>query len=614
MCGIFATTAPIDGIDSLLTLLHHRGPDSRGHEVIECADNTITLGHTRLAIQDLSPAGHQPMTSASGRWTITFNGEIYNHYDLRQQLNVTFKSTSDTETLVELIDKIGPLETARALNGIFGFAALDRQTSILYVVRDPYGVKPIYYSTHQRQLTLSSELKPVQAVTSLKSMNRRALNTFLGFRYTPSPDTLIDGIHRLEPGHMLTVPLDTLAVEKFSYTHPTQARFTGSLEDATQAYQEALGRAVKRQLLSDVPVGVLLSGGIDSALVASFAKEQANRLTGYTVGFGDHYADCEVADAAETAATLGIAHQFVEVNPESLIHDLETIVKAVEEPLGTTSIMAMWSLTQLAKHDVTVALTGQGSDEPWGGYRRYQIEHWLAKMPFMKGALGRPFAKLKPFIHKEAISRGLGCLGVSDDAERFRQAYALFSDADKAALNPGAPDNSIDTIRYWLNWLDQGEQTIKGAERMMRIDTRMNLADDLLLYGDKISMAFSLEARVPMLDTELMAFIESLPIHYRSSTTDTKIVHKRMAEAYLPSHIVHREKKGFQVPFDQWSKTIWRDYVEGELLNMANPLYQTLSIDAVGDIWQQHLQGKRSLSKQVFSLLTLALWAKHHLA
>ncbi len=612
MCGIFATTSPIESVDAILDLIHHRGPDSRGHQIMDTTNGRLILGHTRLAILDLTSAGHQPMSSQSGRWTLTFNGEIYNHFELRKALNIDFKSTSDTETIVEYIDAFDVQTTAEKLNGIFGFAAFDHHTETLYVVRDPYGVKPIYYSLHQGHITLSSELKPVQAVTGHRSINQQALNTFLGFRYTPSPNTLIEGINRLEPGHLLKIQLGSMVVDKLCYSKANTKRFAGSIDEACEAYQQALGQAVQRQLLSDVPVGVLLSGGIDSALVASFAKEQAPNITGYTVGFGNHYADCEVADAAETAQTLGISHRYIEVNPENLIDDLETIVKSIEEPLGTTSIMAMWSLTQLAKEDVTVALTGQGSDEPWGGYRRYQIEHWMNKLPILKSPLSKPLSLFKGAIKNEALHRGLSCLGINDDAKRFQQAYSLFSESDKMTLNPGAQDQSLEPILYWLNWLDD-QAKIEGAERMMRIDTRMNLADDLLLYGDKISMAFALETRVPMLDIELMQFVESLPIDYRSSTRATKIVHKKMAEAYLPNHIIHRKKKGFQVPFDQWSKTIWREYVESELLNPNNPLYKTLSLTAVKEVWQRHLNNQQALSKQIFMLLTLALWAKHYL-
>ena len=395
MCGIFATTTHITNTDSILDLLHHRGPDSRGAETVTTDTGTLTFGHTRLAIQDLSTAGHQPMSSKDGRWLVTFNGEIYNHYDLRRNLKIDFNGSSDTETLVEHIAAFGVRETTEKLNGIFGFAAFDTKLQKLYVVRDTYGVKPIYYSIDANNITLASELKPVQAVTGLKQINASALNTFLSFRYTPSPATLIDGINRLEPGHMLSIDLKDMSVTKDCYSQANTGRFEGNLKEACDAYKDAMGNAVKRQLLADVPVGILLSGGIDSALVASFAREQTDDLTGYTVGFGDHYADCEVSDAAETANTLGIAHRFIEVDPESLINDLESIVTAVEEPLGTTSIMAMWSLTQLAKEDVTVALTGQGSDEPWGGYRRYQIEHWLAKFPMLKGSLGKPLSHMK---------------------------------------------------------------------------------------------------------------------------------------------------------------------------------------------------------------------------
>ena len=614
MCGIFGTTLQLDNTSfaRTLELLNHRGPDSHGELTLNSANGrAVTLQHTRLAIQDLSPNGHQPMASQCGRWHITFNGEIYNHFDLREKLGVSFRGTSDTETLVEHISAFGVADTVQKLNGIFAFAALDREANKLYVVRDPYGIKPVYYVHDNQQLSFASEIKPLLAATGKKPISTTGLSLFLTLRYSPSPDTLLDGIKRLAPGHYVVFDLASNMLEMERYSQASSESFTGSLEEAVELYHDAMGKAVRRQLLGDVPLGILLSGGIDSALVASFAKDHPG-ITGYTVGFGEKYADCEIEDARETAETLGMAHKHVNIDPESLIDELPTIVNAVEEPLGTTSIMAMWSLTQLAKQDVTVALTGQGSDEPWGGYRRYKIEHLLGKLPFLNSSLASPLKNLRHLTNSEALSRGFGCLGISDTAERFRQAYALFTDEQVARLFPHAKNHTTEKIQEWLAWLPE-DKALTSAEKMMRVDTRMNLADDLLLYGDKISMAFALEARVPMLDIELMAFVESLPLHYRSTLKRTKIVHKLAAEKYLPSHIVNRKKKGFQVPFGEWSKTVWKNTVENWLLDEGNPLFNTIERKGVEHIWNQHLQGNQNLSKQIFALLTLSMWSKTYL-
>ena len=617
MCGIYGSTSAVSSkaIEEVQALLHHRGPDSYGVQEFKESRYCLTLLHTRLAIQDLSPLGHQPMQSQDGDWWVTFNGEIYNHHELRKSLDVKFKGTSDTETLVEHISAFGVKQTIEKLNGIFGFFAYDSRNHQGYLVRDQFGIKPVYYIHDNNELTFSSEIKPLlSGMTSNRSINTDALDSFLCLRYTPSEQTLLAGVNRLPPGHCLKVDLNTGAVEQQCYIVPVQQKFKGSLEDAVAGYHHHLKLAVKRQLISDVPVGVLLSGGIDSAVIAALAKEQLDELTGYTVGFGGQHAECEIDDARETADVLGMQHKYVTVTPDDLLDSLSSIVHQVEEPLGTTSIMPMWYLTEKAKQDVTVVLTGQGNDEPWGGYRRYQIELLLGKMPFLKSGLFGYASGFSENFKNEAIRRGLRCLGIEDTPSRFLQAYALFSNEERRLINPKNDNSgfaSIAAINKWLDFL--GENQLADAERMMRLDARMNLSDDLLLYGDKISMAYALEARVPMLDPELVNFIESLPLNYRTSLKSTKIAHRAMAKSYLPAKIINRKKKGFQVPFSDWSKNRWRDFIEENLLSKNRKIYSFLSHDGVKTLWDRHLKASPDMSKQIFALLALSLWAEFYL-
>ena len=615
MCGIFGTTLPLSegDLNDISQLLNHRGPDSAGRIRLPLISNQqLSLLHTRLAIQDLSAHGHQPMQSRDGRWWVTFNGEIYNHFTLRQALSGPFNGTSDTETLVEYLAARGLERTLADLNGMYAFAAYDSHQQQLFLVRDPFGIKPLYYHWSAEQLSFASELKALQrAVGHRAGLDRQALDRFLTLRYCPSEQTLLSGVRRLPPGHCLTLDIKRRALTTRRYVEATNTRFQGSFEEATEAYRQQLMQAVRQQLLADVPVGVLLSGGIDSAIIAAMAREVTEDLSSYTVGFGNRHVECEIDDAAATARQLGIPHHYVTVTPEDLLDALPNIVSAVEEPLGTTSIMPMWYLTEKARQDVTVVLTGQGNDEPWGGYRRYQIELLLNKLPLLK----RPWCKSPEWLNRrvasEALRRGLRCLGQPDTAERFRQAYALFSDGEKRRLLPGANGIATGDIHYWLDWLP--DYNLSDAERMMRIDTRMNLADDLLLYGDKISMAYALEARVPMLDQGLVRFIESLPLAHRTSLRGTKLVHKAMAEAYLPREIVHRPKRGFQVPFTTWSRTIWRDFIESQLLHPQLKIYDHLEHQGVAALWRQHHSGRRDHGRQIFALLSLALWGEEYL-
>lgn len=611
MCGIVGTTVkgtlPLD-ISPLVRSLYHRGPDDSGSIEIPALGSMVSLGQTRLSILDLSPAGHQPMASRDGRWWVTYNGEIYNHLAIRSDLEGTFKGHSDTETLVEGLASWGIETLLPKLNGMFAFAALDTHQGKLYLVRDPFGIKPLYYRHHDKSFSFSSEARALRiGAQGETNLDADSLQTFLTLRYIPSPRTLWREIQRLPPGHILAYDLATDTFDVTCYISPSAERFRGSLNEASEKYRHVLGDAVNRQMLSDVPVGILLSGGIDSALIATLARESGQRIPCFSVGFGSGHAECELADAAETARVLGLPHIPVTVSPEELWDALPHIVEAVEEPLGTTSILPMWYLVERAKQDVSVVLTGQGSDEPWGGYTRYQAEI-IRKMLPLPGILGRaaPFCRLLPGV-PEIIERTLRSLPVGNIARRFEEEYALFTNSERRALTGRSDDGGgIHDISGWLKWLSPVQ--LEPVEMMMRIDSRMNLADDLLLYGDKISMAVSLEARVPMLDLEVVRFVESLPRSYRITLGKRKIVHKKMAESLLPSAIVNRKKKGFHVPFGIWIRTVWKERCAGVLLDAGAPHLSYVNRDTLMKFWQEHQSGHRDHSRKLFALLMLAIW------
>jgi asparagine synthase (glutamine-hydrolysing) len=503
MCGIVgaigSVAARATNQGAALDSIRHRGPDGRGQFFVETLAAPVWLGHARLSILDLSEAGHQPMSSRDKRWVVTFNGEIYNHIELRKQMPGKWVGHSDTETLVEAISLWGIEATLPKLNGMFAFAALDLQAGELHVVRDPFGIKPLYYSVLNDGLVFSSEVKGLTALSGQSTkLDIRGLQTFLSLRFVPSPNTLFEGVHRLQAGHWLTYSIAKPSLSIQNYATAKLDRFTGSIDDAVVEYQRVLTASVRRQLLSDVPVGILLSGGIDSALLAAVARIDGGELPCYSVGFGSTYSECELSDAEETARTLGLPFHSIVISEESIWSAFERTVTSIEEPLGTTSVLPMWDLIQRARQDVTVVLTGQGSDEPWGGYRRYQGEIWRQHLPFPELlAIAGPLTshwKSMP----EHLCRALRSLPKQDIATRYLEAYALFSGPDRNLLTGDQGNGySLDSIRYWLDWCQRDKGT--GAEPMMRIDARMALADDLLLYADKISMAHSLEARVPML-------------------------------------------------------------------------------------------------------------------
>ena len=618
MCGILGTIGyvPSAGVRAdALKAVHHRGPDSAGEcqyvtQDTESRTTEIWFGHTRLSILDLTGAGAQPMASADGRWWVTFNGEIFNHDELRKELDVRWRGHSDTETLVEALSAWGLDKTLQTLNGMFAFAAIDIAAGAVYLVRDPFGIKPLYYTRAGKGFCFSSEVKALVKLTGLKyRVDRDALQTFLSLRFVPSPYTLLEGIQRVPPAHYVAIDVKGRGVQIRRYVAPPINRFSGTVEEAAEEYQGLLKKAVRRQLLSDVPVGVFLSGGVDSALVAAIAATSAPHAPCFSVGFGPAFPECELSDAGASAAALGLRMIPVLVTPEDLWSVFQACIASIEEPLGTCSMLPMWHLARHARDHVTVVLTGQGSDEPWGGYRRYQAELWRC-VPFVRLMAKSCLPLLQHFSGApDFVARALAGIPISDIGSRFEREYCLFSDVQRAALTGrGDYGRAVDNISYWLAWCAR-RTGADGAEKMMSIDSRMGLADDLLLYGDKISMAHSLEARVPMLDIELVRFVESLPRRYRVSFRQGKITHKLAAERYLPVEIVHRKKKGFPMPFAAWIRTVWKHRVETVLFQQDGPHLNWMRMAGLRLIWDEH-QRARDRSRQIFALLAFAFWCR----
>lgn len=609
MCGIAGIVSDkVIDLGNILKALSHRGPDASGSELVEIDSKRVAFGHTRLSILDLTPAGAQPMRSLDGRWLITYNGEIYNHLDLRKNIGMVFRGHSDSETLVESLAKDGIAETLKKLNGMYAFAALDIKEEKLYLARDPLGIKPLYYSKPiNGNIAFSSEVRGLRKINGIDTdIDHSSIQTFLTVRYVPSPRTMWEGIRRLQPGHYLSINLKTCETAINRYIEPIARRFKGSEEEAIEAYHHVLKKAVRAQLLSDVPVGLFLSGGIDSAIIAALAADTGAKLPCYTVGFAGSHNECEIADAQETAKVLGLSHESIKLTADDLWKALPEATVSIEEPLGTTSILPMWYLCKHARKNVTVVVTGQGSDEPWGGYFRYQIEVIKRMMPFSWPL--RPLAFLGSTFHgPETMERGLRTLSVNGTARRFLEAYALFTAGERRVLTGDNGDGgALVDIEYWLNWVSS--TNAEPVEEMMMIDSRMNLSDDLLLYGDKISMATSLEVRVPMLDLDAVKFIESLPRSFKIKLGRGKIIHKRMAEKYLPKKIIERPKKGFQVPFSKFARSNWRKGVEEYILDTSAPYLDFVKRRGVESMWRDFVSGRNNQGRKIFALLMLSIW------
>lgn len=603
MCGILGTiNKPFD--KSLLELISHRGPDDSDIVNFKNGSSAIHLGHARLSIQDLSVAGHQPMSSACGKFVIIFNGEIYNHLDLREKLrDIEWRGHSDTETIVNYMARYG-IESVKDFNGIFGFALFDVVNEKLYIVRDRYGVKPIYFSQNSNEVIFSSEIRPIKKLMD-SHVDKGNLGTLLKLRYNPAPTTLYDDIQKLRAGHILSYDIQTHSSNISSFIAPVVLANNISFEDALQKYGELFELAIKRQLLADVEIGVLLSGGIDSALVAYYAQKYSNKpIKTFTIGFSEDDDSDETLDAKETARILGTKHYEIKINDEQFESVFRKCIEIVEEPLGTTSIIPMYYLNELvANHGIKVVLTGQGADEPLGGYTRYRGEMMYGKVPPVLLNLFKPFSGL---IKNESIYRAINSLGEKDTIKRWGLIYTLFSDKEIKKLITVDESKSSELIEYFYDLLNGKNKDSTNA--MMSNDIRMNLCDDLLLYTDKISMNFSIEARVPMLDNDLVDFVESLPLEYKINGKDGKYIHKKFAESVLPREIIYRKKKGFKSPTEKWFKGEKGLMYKKMLMQNKSKFSEFFDVDEVSKIFDTHMSGKRNMEKQLFTLISIYFW------
>ncbi|MDN5290612.1 MAG: hypothetical protein PWQ06_851 [Anaerophaga sp.] len=605
MCGILGSLNIVVRKEDL-NLISHRGPDSYGLDTFKLGDHELFLGHKRLAIVDLTEAGHQPMFSACGNYGLIFNGEIYNHNELRLKMkDVHFKGHSDTETILYYLKKYG-IEGLKDFNGIFAIAFFDFKDKKVIIARDPHGVKPLYYFQGPNSIIFSSEIRGLRKHSS-GNLNIDNLATLLKLRYNLSPETIFSDIKKVRPGHYLEVNYESseLTYTLGSFFTPQNFRYKKRFRDAVKDYGQKITSSVERQLMSDVEVGVLLSGGIDSALVAALASKKVNyRIKAFTVGFEGQDDSNEIEEASRTAELLDLEHHAIKIGFDDFLGTLRKCNSIVEEPIATTSFVPMYYLSALASKYVKVVLSGQGADEPLGGYFRYKGEVLHSLIPTSLSKVLISFLKILP-TKKERLIRGINSLSEPDDVKRFVRMYSIFSDDEIFKLINHNENKAYDLISYLYDYL-KCTNTKTSAERMMRIDSRGNLSDDLLMYSDKITMNFSLENRVPLLDLDFVQFVESLPSSYKVKFGKGKIIHKEFAKSLLPSEIINRPKKGFKSPTEVWFKSNIGSIKE-ILLSTNTNFSKYFDQKEIQRIISRHLAGE-NMEKQIFLLLSLCFW------
>jgi asparagine synthase (glutamine-hydrolysing) len=581
--------------------LVHRGPDDSG-EWIDAAAG-VAIGFRRLSIIDLSPAGHQPMLSASERFVGTLNGEIYNFNELRQELRADWRGHSDTEVLLAAFDAWGVARAVQRFNGMFALAVWDRQERRLHLIRDRMGVKPLYYGFAGfagQTFLYGSELKALRRHPEFSArVDRRAVELYLRYMYVPAPSTIYEGISKLMPGTILTFDPATRGIETTTYwsardaaTRGAEHRFQGTEEDASRELETLLRDAVRLRMIADVPLGVFLSGGVDSSVVTALMQAESTvPVRSFSIGFEDD-AFNEAHHAAAVARHLGTSHTELTVTERDALEVIPRLPSMYDEPFADSSQIPTHLVSALARKHVTVSLSGDGGDELFGGYRRY----------FLGQRLQRGFTLIPP-----PLRRGVGlALGAIPDRRVAKVARTLrANDPDRLYMElvshwPTAEESVMADRSTWPRLDD-------AIERMMYFDQVSYLPDDILVKVDRASMAVSLEAREPLLDYRLVEFAWTLPLSMKVRGGKGKRVLRRVLYRYVPEKLIERPKMGFGIPLGRWLRGPLREWAES-LLDPKS--LRWVDAPAVCAAWNEHLRGKRDWNFHLWAVLMLHAWLR----
>jgi asparagine synthase (glutamine-hydrolysing) len=623
MCGIcgkfaFGSGAAVSPalVETMADTIAHRGPDDVGYYV----SGPVGLGFRRLSIIDLK-SGHQPISNEDGSVWIVFNGEIYNYQELREFLIAKghiFKTRTDTEVIVHLYEELGQA-CLEKLRGMFGFAIWDANSRSLFLARDRVGIKPLYYCLTDESLVFGSEIKAILADPSVKrQMAPELIDRFLTFLYVPGEETLLKGIRKLAPGHSLLVKDGKATVRQY-WDLKFAETYTGkSLEQTEADLLALLSETVKLHMIADVPVGVLLSGGVDSTGVLSLAVDETDKkISTFTVGFAEQGVADERPYAKLAAQKFGTEHYEMTISARDFADFLPKYVWHMEEPVCEPPAIALYYVSKLARNHVTVLLSGEGGDEAFAGYSNYRNLVWLERMkrggPLVNSALAGGISLVNSLTGSSRFAKYVPLMG-----DRFPDYYysrtsnphrttgnglgSLYSVDFLAAVDR---EHSLDPLRA-LQARMRGQGTL---DTMLYIDTKTWLPDDLLIKADKMTMANSIELRVPLLDHKVLEFAASLPAGRKLNGFTTKFILKKVLSDWVPKEILNRKKAGFPVPYESWLRKDLKDLVWGVLMDRRTLDRGYFSKDAVEELLRANATGG-SRSKDVFSLLSLELWQR----
>lgn len=616
--------------DMSLTMLN-RGPDGSGAWVDEEAG--IGFGHRRLSILDLTEAGAQPMASADGRWVITYNGEIYDHRELRSDLEaagVRLRGHSDTEMLLEAIARWGLVTTLRRVDGMFAFGLWDRQERTLVLARDRMGEKPLYYGQlGNGEVVFASSLDAIAAHPHFdRPVDRDALALFFRYKYVPAPWSIYKAIRKLEPGCTVEISADAtigIPTPYWSYFDvvASGATFDGSAEEAVEELEVLLRRSVRRRLVADVPVGAFLSGGIDSSTVVAIAQQESSGpVHTFTIGSTDSDFD-ESSDARQIAEHLGTRHDELIVTDADVMAVIDKLGGMYDEPFADSSQVPTRLVAELARRDVTVALSGDGGDELFAGYNRYvwvpSIWRQLDRIPMaLRSQVAAVGSRVPPVWWERAASvvpesrrprmvglKATKVLGVASSGSAhdvFNRLVSHWQEPDRLVLGAQEPPTIHSDPNLWPD-------TTGIVEHMAAVDAVTYLPDDVLVKVDRAAMSVSLETRVPLLDRSVVEFAASLPMSMKIREGQTKWPLRQVLTRHVPETMFERPKAGFGLPIETWLRGPLRPWAEHHLFETSASSW--LDTDMVKRAWSEHQSGRRNEAYGLWDVIMFSVWSEH---
>ena len=628
MCGICGkidlTGKPIDKglIGEMCSVLSHRGPDDEGIHL----DGNIGLGHRRLSIIDLA-GGHQPLSNEDGTIWIVYNGEIYNFPNLKEQLlskGHQFTTLSDTEVIVHAYEEYD-FSCVSKFNGMFAFAIWDKRKKTLFIARDRLGIKPLYYYLDSAKFLFASEIKSILVDGSVpRKINYKGLNNFFTFCHSVAPDTIYSGIKKLLPGHFLIYQDGKARIEEYwdvlNGTEPVhydgteivhyEARL--SEEEYVEEVYRLLQTSVRRRLISDVPLGVFLSGGIDSsAIVGLMSQVISQPVNTFSVGFEIGGAYNELADAAIVAKRFGTEHHELLVKEANLVELLNKLVYHYDEPFGDAACFPTYLVSEFARKSVKVALSGEGGDELFGGYRRYSAERfskYYQKLPvFLRDGFIRKLVSSIP--RSRRLKKAVASMSVKEPEVRYASWLVVFSDEMKRELFTAELNELIkelDSFEVYRKYYYKKDGDL--IDRLLYTDEKTWLVDTYLEKVDKASMAVGLEARVPFLDHELVEFAATIPSKYKIKGFTKKYILKKAMRGLLPESVIKKPKHGFSVPTDPWFRGELKEYIFEVLFDPQARKRGYFNYPYIEKLYQQHLDGKEVYDFHLWLLLNFELW------